>query len=323
MKSINNGKLSVGGQAVIEGVMMRSPNRISVAVRNPQNEIEILGWDFEPISKKSKILGLPIVRGVVNLGETLYWGVKTLQISAQIASGEKGEEPSFGAKLWSALSLVIGLTVGVALFAYFPLYSSGLLGLKDKPFMFNLFAGLVRVVLFLGYLFAISLMKDVKRLFRYHGAEHKTIFAFENGEPLIPDRVQKYSTLHPRCGTSFLLIVAVIAIIFFALFDGICYAIWGFAPRPIIRLPIHLLLFPILAGISYEFLKFSAKLSSDNWFGKMIVAPGLWLQKITTQPPDNSMLEVAIASLMDSIKNISIGHNFKGKNQESIGDDIG
>ncbi|MCD6594104.1 DUF1385 domain-containing protein [bacterium] len=322
MNNKNYGKLSVGGQAVIEGVMMRSPNRISVAVRNPENEIEIVGWKFEAISKRFKILGLPIVRGIVNMGEMLYWGVKTLQISAQIASGEHAKQPSVWSKLWSAISLVFGLAIGVALFAYLPLYISGLLNLKNQPFMFNLLAGLIRVVLFLGYLIAISMMKDVKRLFRYHGAEHKTIFAFENGEPLIPERIQKYSTFHPRCGTSFLLIVAFAAIFFFALVDGIFYSVWGFAPKPIIRLPIHLAFMPILAGISYEFLKLSAKLSNDNRFGKIIVAPGLWLQKITTQPPDNDMLEVAVASLMDSIKDISLGHNMKSKNNESVNNDV-
>lgn len=301
-------KLTVGGQAVIEGVMMRSPNRISLSIRKPDKEIETLGWDFIPVAKRVKMLGLPIIRGIVNMVEMLYWGIKTLQLSAQIATGEEPEKASAMTKIWSALSLVLGLAVGVGLFAFLPLFLSGLLGFKENPLLFNLFAGAIRVLLFLGYLFVISMMRDIKRLFKYHGAEHKTINAFEHGEPLIVERVQRHTTLHPRCGTSFILIVAFAAIFFFALVDGILYAVWGFAPKALLRLPIHLPLLPLLAGVSYELLKLSAKFSHKSKFGKFIIAPGLWLQKITTKPPDDDMVEVAIAALMDSIKNISIGH---------------
>ena len=300
------GRISVGGQAVIEGVMMRSPNRVSVAVRRPDGEIEVLGWDFVSVSRKHKILALPIIRGMVNLAEMLYWGIKTLELSAHIVSGEKSDNVSAGAKIWSAVSLILGLGIAVVVFAYFPLWVGSAMGFRENPLMFNITAGVVRVALFLGYLYAISLMKDIKRLFRYHGAEHKTIFAFENNEPLTVDRIQKYSTFHPRCGTSFLLIVAFAAIVFFAVVDGIIYAVWGFAPKPVVRLPIHLLLVPVLAGVAYELLKLSDKFSRSSWMGKILVAPGLWLQHITTQPPDDSMIEVAVASLMDSIKNIGI-----------------
>ena len=300
------GKISVGGQAVIEGVMMRSPNRVSVAVRRPDGEIEVIGWDFVSSTKRSRILGLPIIRGVVNLGEMLYWGIKTLELSAQVASGESTKEPSAGAKIWSGVSLLLGLLIAVAVFAYFPLWVGAAMGYKNNPAMFNLIAGAVRVVLFLGYLWGISLLKDIKRLFSYHGAEHKTIFAFENNDPLVPERIQKYSTHHPRCGTSFLLIVTVAAIVFFALVDGLLYWLWKFAPPPIVRLPIHLALLPVLAGIAYELLKLSDRFSRNSVLGKFLVAPGLWLQHITTREPDDSMIEVAVAALMDSVKNISL-----------------
>jgi len=299
--------LTVGGQAVIEGVMMRSPNRISLAVRNPAGEIVIQGWDFMPYSKRKKILDIPIVRGFVNMVEMLFWGMKTLELSAQIATGEDTKKPSKSSKIGGVLSIFLGLAIGILLFAYSPLFIAGLLGFRENPLFFNLIAGGIRVTVFMLYLLSISLMKDVKRLFQYHGAEHKTINAFEHGDPLMPDRIQKYGTLHPRCGTSFLLIVAFAAILFFSIIDGLLYTIWHFAPKPLLRLPIHLALIPFLAGISYELLKLTDKFSRNNVVGKIIIAPGMWLQKITTKPPDNSMLEVAIAALMDSLKNIQIG----------------
>ncbi|MCD6418414.1 DUF1385 domain-containing protein [bacterium] len=305
--SKGNGAFSVGGQAIIEGIMMRSPNRISIAVRKPDDEIVVKGWHFESLTKSNKILGIPLVRGIVNLGEMLYWGIKTLQDSAHIAMGETEKNPPITKKILSALSMTLGLAAGVLLFAYLPLWIANLLGFREKPFLFNLLAGVVRVILFLGYLIAISSMKDVRRLFQYHGAEHKTIHAFERGEPLTVERVQKYSTFHPRCGTSFILIVAVMAIFLFAAFDGFVYLIWHFAPKPIVRLPFHLLLLPFLAGISYEILKISDKLARKSSLGKIFVAPGLWIQKITTKQPDDSMVEVAIKSLLDSISEISIG----------------
>lgn len=311
-----NGALAVGGQAVIEGVMMRSPNRISVALRKPDNKIIIEGWQFVSLTKRNKFFALPVIRGVVNLVEMLYWGIKTLQYSAQIASGEEAKISSVGTKLLSLLSVLLALIVGVALFAYLPLLLSQLLGFRQQPIVFNLFAGAVRVVIFIAYISAISMMKDVRRLFKYHGAEHKTINAFERGEPLVVERVQRYSTHHPRCGTSFILIVAVMAIFIFAAFDTMLYIIWGIAPTPLLRLPLHLALIPIIAGISYEALKISDKLSRKSLLGKILISPGLYVQKITAKPPDDSMVEVAIGAIMDSIKDISIG---EGKSKDAGG----
>jgi uncharacterized protein YqhQ len=301
--------ITVGGQALIEGVMMRSPNRISIAVKKPDGDVDVRGWQFISAGKKYKILGIPIVRGAVSLVETLYWGMKTLELSAQIATGESDVPPKKSSSLISVLSMVLGLVIGLALFAFLPLQISGWIGLADKPFYFNLVAGAVRVTVFMCYLIAISFLPDVKRLFKYHGAEHKTIFSFEKGEPLTTDRVQKNSTFHPRCGTSFLIIVAVISIAIFAIFDGLLKLLFDFAPKPIIRLPIHLLLVPLVAGISFEFLKLSDKLSKSSVIGKIIVAPGLWVQRITTSEPDDKMVEIAVAAMMDSIKEISMNKN--------------
>ncbi len=293
---------------MIEGVMMRAPNRISVAVRKPEGEIQVQGWEFTSLTKRGKFYRLPVIRGVVNLVEMLYWGIKTLQYSAQVAAeGEmKNAKSTKNGALMSTISLILGLVLGVFLFAYLPLAISNYLGFREKPLVFNTFAGVVRVGLFLGYIGVISFMRDVRRLFRYHGAEHKVINAFEHGEPLVVERIQKYPTLHPRCGTSFILFVAVIAILVFAIFDSAVYALWGFAPGPLIRLPLHLALLPVLAGLSYEALKLSDKLSQKGFWGKLISAPGLLLQKLTTAQPDDRMVEVALTAFMDAISNVSL-----------------
>jgi len=304
--SKRDGTSSVGGQAVIEGVMMRSMNRISIAVRQPDGNITTKGWDFIPLGKRIKMLGIPIIRGSINLGEMLYWGLKTLDISAKISTGANIESPSKGTKLISALTLLLGLGLGIVLFVYLPLLIATVFGFRERPVEFNIVAGIIRSLIFLSYLFLISLMPDVKRLFQYHGAEHRTIHAFEKGEPLVVERVQKYSTFHPRCGTSFILIVAVVAIVLFAGLDAAIYLIWGFAPKPLLRMPFHLAFLPVIAGVSYEVLKLSEKLSKKSVFGKSLVAPGLWMQKITTRPPENDMVEVAISALLDSVQNISI-----------------
>ncbi len=299
-------KISVGGQAIIEGVMMRSPNRISIAVRKPSGELDVRGWNFLPFAKRYKLFSLPILRGFTNMIEMLYWGMKTLDISAGIAEGvsDNAGKSSFGMKLWSIVSMFFGLAIGVVLFAFLPLWTSSLLGFSQNPLAYNAIAGSVRMLIFVAYIFGISQLEDVKRLFRYHGAEHKTIHAFEAKTELNAENVRSFTTLHARCGTSFLLIVALAAIFFFAIIDGLLFAIWNFAPKPLLRLPIHLALLPFLAGISYEILKISDKLAPKNALVRFLISPGLWLQKITTAPPDDSMIEAAIAALKDSISQL-------------------
>jgi len=303
-------KLSVGGQAVIEGIMMRSPNKIAMAVRKHDGEIEIVDRNLTPLSKRKKFFGFFIVRGALNLFDALYWGIKYLELSAQLSQPKDENPKSKSANaLWSGLSMLVAFALAMFIFLYLPLKCAGLLALKDRPFEFNLVAGVIRVVLFLIYLLLISLLPDVKRLFQYHGAEHKTINAFENNEPLEIKRIKLYSTFHSRCGTSFIFIVAVIAILFFAVFDGLLYKFWGIALKPVARVPYHLLLLPIIAGISYEILKISDKLSNKNFIFKILTLPGLYLQRITTKPPTDDMLEIAIAALKKSLENVNFDNN--------------
>lgn len=294
-------KIDVGGQAVIEGVMMRSPKRIATAVRRPDGEIEIQNHEFQPVTKRYKILGIPILRGAVSLIEMLSVGISTLNWSADIAFPEEAEKSN---KAGEWLTMILAFAIAIGLFAYLPLLLSQLAGFKDNPVTFNFFAGAMRVVLFLLYLIAISFMKDVKRLFEYHGAEHKSIYAFESGEELTLENVKRHTTLHPRCGTSFLLIVALASIVFFALTDWAFYLRFGFLPGSIGRFAYHLALWPLMAGLSYEILKISAKLSQRFTLFKIFVMPGLWLQKITTKEPDDGQIEIAICALKESLKDV-------------------
>lgn len=297
-------RTSIGGQAVMEGVMMRGPHLIATAVRKPDGEIII---DEQSVGKvrKSKILKLPIIRGCINFFDSMIIGVKSLMFSAKFFDvddeGEPTEEEPSKFEQWmerklgseKALSAVIyiavilSLLVSVGLFILLPTVLVGFI----KQFVENhvaltLLEGLVRIVIFLLYLTLVSQTKDIKRVFMYHGAEHKSIFCYEHGEELSVENVRRQKRLHPRCGTSFLLIVMVISIVVFSFIS------WD---NPFTRLLLRLLLLPVVAGISYEIIKFAGR--HENWFTKAISAPGMWLQLITTREPDDSQIEVAIAAL--------------------------
>jgi uncharacterized protein YqhQ len=298
--------MQVGGQAVIEGVMMRSANGVATAVRRANGDIVVQKKEYIAITERSKLLALPIIRGAVGMIDMLYLGMTTLNWSAEIAmmdeeiktKGAKSEEKKkkSDGKLATALTLVIALVLGIGLFFVFPLFvASRFFSVEQTAFAFNLVAGGIRVVLLLGYMLAISLMEDIKRLFRYHGAEHKSVFAFEQKSEMIPEKVKNYSRFHPRCGTSFLLIVVFVAIVSFSIID----ALWLQFVGPITlatRLLVHLPFIPVVAGLAYEMIRFSAKHSNSGW-GKIVIAPGLWLQRITTKDPDESQIEVAIVAL--------------------------
>lgn len=297
-------KTSIGGQAVIEGVMMRGPQKIATAVRKPDGEIEM---EVNPIGKarSNKIVKLPIIRGCVNFFDSMITGVKALMYSAKFFElDEEGnqieEEPGkFEAWLEKKLgsekalnaaiyfSVILSLFLSVGLFILLPTVITGFLkGLIANHFLLTLSEGVVRILIFLIYLTLVSQMKDIKRVFMYHGAEHKSIHCYESGEELTVENVKKHTRLHPRCGTSFLLIVMVISIIVFSFIS------WN---NPITRLLLRLALLPVVAGISYEIIKFAGR--HENWFTKIISAPGMWLQYITTNEPDDSQIEVAIASI--------------------------
>lgn len=301
--------MPVGGQAVIEGVMMRSPERIATAVRRASGEVVVKIQEYRSLIQNKKWLDIPIVRGAIVLVEVMVLGIKHLNFSADVAMQDaeaeeaktngqkKKKKKSSGMSSFSAiLTVSFALLLGLAIFFALPLFATTrLFNIEKEAFTFNLVAGSIRIVLFLGYIYLISLMKDVKRLFRYHGAEHKTIYAFESGEPLTVQNARPYTTLHPRCGTSFLVMVMLVSLVFFSLVDATIILLHGKIDL-FIRLGVHLPLVPVVGGFSYEAIKASAK-KPDHPLVKALISPGLWLQKITTSEPDDSMLEVAIIAL--------------------------
>ncbi len=276
-----------GGQAVIEGVMMRGKRNMAIAVRRKPDEIVLESRPLNSVTERYKILKWPLLRGFVALLESLVIGVKSLTYSAnQVVEGE-GEGESISN--WEmALSVVFAMTMGVGLFFLLPAGLAHLLNdYVQTPIWQNIIEGVIRISVFLLYIWGISLMKDIQRVFQYHGAEHKTIYAYEAGEELTPENARKYSTLHPRCGTSFLLIVMVISILVFSLLGE---------QTLLARMVSRIILLPLVAGISYEFLKFAGK-NIKNPLIRVLSTPGLWLQKLTTREPDETQLEVAIQAL--------------------------
>ena len=277
---------SVGGQALIEGVMMQNGDRVAVAVRRT-NDGEIVVRDL-PTSKRLRKLGeIPFLRGLFRLYDMLSLGIRALNMSARIAFPDQEEELTSG---WGMLVLALAVVIAVGAFVVLPLYIvNSVPSLRTgNSIVFNLVEGAIRIIFFLIYLLAISRMKDIHRVFQYHGAEHKTVYTYEAGEELTVENARKYTTLHPRCGTAFLMIVLVISILIFSL-----------AGNPVLWLKIlsRLLLLPVVAGISYEALRFSGKEYDNHWWVRMLVKPGLWLQLLTTAEPTDAMLEVAIASI--------------------------
>lgn len=273
----------VGGQAVIEGVMMRGFGKVATAVREPSGKINVQVKSVRSIAEKYPILKLPFLRGSVTLIESLILGIRSLSFSAQ-AAGEEDEQIS-DSEL--AASIVLALVVACGLFIAIPTFAAKFLhALTEDPFWFNLAEGFLRLAIFVLYIFAISQMSDIQRVFQYHGAEHKTIFCYEADLPLTVENVRKFPRLHPRCGTAFLLIVMIVSIFVFA-FLG-----W---PELWLRILSRIILLPVVAGIAYEIIRFAGR--SENPVVRAAIMPGLWLQYLTTREPDDSMIEVAIASL--------------------------
>jgi uncharacterized protein YqhQ len=288
----------VGGQAVMEGVMMRTPKAYATAVRNPQGEIITERKPFTSLAKKKKFYSWPVVRGFVSMIESLKIGMETLNFSADIAFPEESQkEKSFWAKAGSVLSTLFAFALALVLFMIAPMWiTEKLFGLRDSAALFNISAGFFRIVFFLLYLVLISMMKDIRRLFSYHGAEHKTIYAFESGEEMTPENIKKYSRFHPRCGTSFLFITMISIIIIYALLDALVMHLFQTSLTIQMRLLYHLPFIPIVMGLAYEVLKFSSR-NLDKWYIAWMSKPGLWLQRITTREPDDGMIECAVTAL--------------------------
>ncbi|MDP8242386.1 MAG: DUF1385 domain-containing protein [Candidatus Celaenobacter antarcticus] len=298
----NKPEIAVGGQAVIEGVMMRGPQHIATALRKKDGHIVLKKQKFVSKTKTNKFFGLPLIRGFVSLIEMLSIGIKTLNFSAEEAiKDEEADKPGkkknvFLDKLYTAFSYIFAFGLAFLLFVFLPYRIAYWINIEKTSILFNLFAGGIRIIFFVVYVYLISLLKDVHRLFQYHGAEHKSVFAYEGNPDFTLEDTKQYRTYHPRCGTSFMLIVLVIAILVFSIFDTILALILGHAIPLGIRIVLHLLLLPFVSGISYEILRFSGK-NINHWLVKAFSAPGLALQRITTQEPDSQQLEVAICAL--------------------------
>lgn len=323
---------SIGGQAVIEGVLMRSPRRLAVAVRAPDGGIVVENQEFIAYSRRWRILSLPVLRGAASLFESLAIGIKALNFSmavqelpddkteseaapslphstqaAAAAGPDSLGKPAFeksrkAERVLVALSLLVSLALALVLFQLFPYWSASSLigGTRENPanpVLFNFTAGVVRITLLLFYMWGISHLKDITRVFQYHGAEHKSIFAHERSGGLTVAGARAQSRFHPRCGTSFILIVALVCILFFSLLDGVLWQAFGYSyPTFAHRFLFHLPFVPLVAGLSFEVLKWTARFQDSVWVRPLIL-PGLWLQNITTREPDEKQLEVAIASI--------------------------
>src|SRR5580698_1986094 len=313
----------VGGQAVLEGVMMRSPHAWGIAVRKPSGEIVTHSEPLERPSEQHKWMGWPVVRGVMTLGHAMTLGFRALKFSANAAldeiSGNGGENKDtnkdhpnqdpgkkFEISGWIAgLNMAFSIAFFIFMYKYLPLLATTELKRVNpvfgQQFVFNLVDGLIRITMFLLFVWGVSLWKDIRRVYEYHGAEHKTVFAFENGDPLQTTAVQKYTTYHPRCGTSFLMTVMIISMVVYMFIPVTTF--WA-------RFSERIILLPVIAGVSYEIIRFAAKRFAANRLSDksssarsgaslfaLMTAPGLWLQRITTQPPDDREVECAIVAL--------------------------
>ena len=275
--------LAVGGQAVIEGVMMRDAAKTATAVRLPNGEIEVETHPVTSIRDRYPVLNLPLIRGSVIMVESLVIGMRALSFSAQ-AAGEEDEQMT---KKEIAMTILFALVLASVLFIVIPTGAAHLAAsYTDDPIVFNLIEGGIRLAVFLLYIWGISFMDGIRRVIQYHGAEHKTIHCYEAGQALTVENVQTFPRLHPRCGTNFLLIVMVVAIVFHVFFG------W---PDLWLRILSRLAVLPIVAGVSYEIIRFAGR--SENRLIHILIAPGLWLQYLTTRPPADEMVEVAIESL--------------------------
>ncbi len=291
-------RTSIGGQAVLEGVMMRAPEGIAVAVRKGDEIVK----KFDPYvsaSKRNKFFGMPVVRGVVSFVESLTIGMKTLTYSADVLGLEEEETPSKfeefiakktgkdAMKVMMGFAVVVAVAMAVGLFFILPnVLANFLRPLVASSFMMNLIEGLTRLLIFFGYIILISGMKDIRRVFMYHGAEHKVIACYEAEEEMTVENARGKTRLHPRCGTNYLFLVMMVSIIFFSFF--------GWSMNPFLRLLIRIGCIPIVAGLAYEVLKLAAK--SDNVLCRIVRFPGLMLQKLTTRDPEDGMIEVALAA---------------------------
>lgn len=301
-------KASIGGQALIEGIMMQGPEGAAVSVRCPDGTIDTEKVEVKHIKDKIKFLGWPMIRGIVNYVESMMFGYKCLMMSAEksgLEDIEESEENMSKLDKWlnehinkkvmgvlTAVASVIGVGLAFVLFFYLPTITVDFINKLAGGTLDNfraLFEGIIRMAIFVAYIALVSLMKDIKRTFMYHGAEHKTIFCYENGLELNVENVKKQSRFHPRCGTSFIFVIIIISVI---ISSAVSVAFPELRNQRIIWMAIKILILPVVTGLSYEFIKYAGK--HDNLFVRILAAPGLWMQRLTTKEPDEDMIEVAL-----------------------------
>ena len=297
---------AVGGQAVVEGVMMRSPGFITLAVRDPEGKIKLIDQPYKSFCLRAKMLGLPIIRGVINMFEMMIVGTRMLNFSANVAIGEDATDnlnsetksKQIFAIITFSLSIVFALGMSLFLFKFLPLLLTDFLSkqfpvLNQNYLLYNLVDGFIKTTFFVAYIGLLGLTPNLKRVFQYHGAEHKSIYTYESGKDLTVENARTMTRFHPRCGTSFILVVFFISIF-----------IYTFVPRMPnfwANFGLRVLFLPIVAGISYEFLKWSAN-RKQNLFVKMLITPGLWFQRLTTREPDDTQLEIALTALKKALE---------------------
>ena len=318
---------TVGGQALLEGIMMKSKEHYAVAVRLENGDIQVTEDDFISIRKKYKILNIPIVRGIVNMIETMKLSMKTLSISAE-AYGLDTEEAEtkfdkwinrvFGKKLVNiimTIGTVLGVALGVLLFVYAPVFLADLLakllGIPASGLFKSVTEGVLKYAIFILYLVLVSKMKDIRRTFEYHGAEHKSIFCYENGEELTVENVKKYKRFHPRCGTSFIVVMLFLSIVVSAFIPGSVSRLL----RTVIKL---ILLLPVSVGLGYEFIMYAGK--HDNAFTRIVSQPGLWMQRITTKEPDAGQIECAIVALKTALPEVFPDYKYENPKKSEDGE---
>lgn len=303
-------KTSVGGQALIEGVMMQGPKGAAVSVRTPDGTIDTEMVDVKHAKDKFKPLGWPLIRGLVAYIESMIFGYKCLMMSAEksgLEDLEESEENMSKLDKWlnehmnkkvmgvlTAVASVLGCLLAFGLFFYLPTVAVNFINKLSGEVLTNyraLFEGIIRMIIFVAYIALVSLMKDIKRTFMYHGAEHKTIFCYENGLELTVENVKKQSRFHPRCGTSFIFVIIIISVV---ISSAISVAAPELRDHTLIWMAIKILILPLITGLSYEFIKYAGR--HDNLLVRILAAPGLWMQRLTTKEPDDDMIEVALAS---------------------------
>jgi uncharacterized protein YqhQ len=291
----------VGGQAVLEGVMMRSPHAWGISVRRPDGTISTHSEPLDRLSEKHKWMGWPVVRGVITLGQAMVLGFRALRYSADVAldaipADQRAATKKTEISGWvAAVNIVLSVGFFIFLYKFVPLVAATKLKnvypALGSQVLFNVVDGVIRIALFLLFIWGVSLMPDIRRVYQYHGAEHKTVFAFESHDPLEPKHVQAYSTFHPRCGTSFLMTVMIISILIYILFPAHTF---------VTRFLLRIALLPVIAGLSYEMIRFAAKHGKS--FFALLTKPGLWLQRITTKPPSDDQVECAISALNEAME---------------------